>query len=116
MKQLQIEWRHLGDRTATCSRCAATGRALDDVMGDLADELTERGVRLVFTETVLGADDVAASNVLLFNGVPLEQVVQGARAAESHCGTVKYAGQVYEDLPAGLIREAALTAARTLAA
>jgi arsenite methyltransferase len=122
-KELHIEWRHIRDRATTCSRCAATGQTLDDVVGQLATELEGRGVQLTFTETVLPPHEVATSNVLLFNGVPLERLLHRAKASDNHCGscsalfeqetncrTIEQDGEVYEAIPEALIRQAALAA------
>jgi hypothetical protein len=123
MKMLHIEWRHLGEREATCSRCAATGSAVDQVIDALRQELAPQGVTVSFTDTPLTAKQVPDSNSLLFNGTPLEQLLPAARAStnycgscsaltqqETHCRTVEHDGQVYEEIPEALIRQAALAA------
>ena len=66
---------------------------------------------------------MAQSNLILFNGVPLEELLDGATADENACAscscltgsdtscrTVQYGGSVYEDIPPELIRRAALKA------
>jgi hypothetical protein len=123
MKHLHIEWRHLNERASTCSRCAATGESVDQVVAALRSELAPQGVVITFTETPLTGERITDSNLLLFNGTPLDAVVAGAKAqqnycgscseitqTETHCRTIEHDGQVYEEIPAALIRQAALTA------
>jgi hypothetical protein len=74
-------------------------------------------------ETELPQEDLAQSNTVLFNGVPLEQLLEGAAASESTCQscscltgtavtcrTVEYDGRSYEEIPEELIRKAAYAA------
>jgi hypothetical protein len=123
MKQLHIEWRRLNERATTCSRYAATGQTLDQVIAGLHDELVPQGVEITLTETALTGERIADSNLLLFNGTPLDQVVAGVQAQQNYCGscseitqtqtycrTVEHDGQVYEEIPEALIRQAALAA------
>src|SRR5687768_4740861 len=123
MKQLHIEWRHLNERASTCARCAATGQTVDQVIDALRDELAPQGVEIIFTETPLTGERIADSNILLFNGTPLDQMLAGAQAQQNYCGscsaithtetycrTVEHDGQVYEEIPEALIRQAALAA------
>ena len=123
MTQLHIGWRHLNERATTCSRCAATGQNLDQVIDALRAELAPQGVEITFTETPLTGAQITDSNLLLFNGTPLDQVVTGAPAHQNNCGscsaitqtetscrTVEHNGQVNEEIPDALIRQAALAA------
>lgn len=124
MKTLVIEWRHYDKSGQTCDRCAATGSSVREVVSGLGNELAEKGVTVTFTETLLPEEHMAQSNMLLFNGVPLEEVLDNAAADESHCAsctcltgletscrTVEFEGKSYEEIPAGLIRKAVLKAA-----
>jgi hypothetical protein len=123
MKTLHIEWRHLGQREFTCSRCAATGDTVEQVVDALRHELAPQGVSVTFTDTPLTAEQVPDSNSLFFNGVPIERLLPAARASDNYCGscsaitqqetycrTVEHGGQVYEEIPEALIRHAALAA------
>lgn len=123
MKTLVIEWRHYDKAGQTCDRCAATGTAVREVVSELGSELAEKGVTVTFTETLLPAELMAQSNMLLFNGIPLEEVLDDAAADESHCAscscltgsetscrTVEFEGKSYEEIPAGLIRKAVFKA------
>lgn len=124
MKTLTIEWKHLDMDGATCVRCRDTGKTLAEVVGELANECREAGVQVVFRETALGADRIRESNEILFNGVPLEDLLPGAVAGENacqsccdllgqetSCRTVESGGTTYEAIPESLIRAAACRAA-----
>ena len=123
MKELVIEWRHYDKEGATCDRCAATGSSLAEVISRLGRELAGRGIAVSFTETTLPAEFMAQSNLILFNGVPLEAVLDDAEADESSCPscscltgtktscrTVRFEGKTFEEIPADLIRKAAFRA------
>jgi len=123
MKELNIEWRHYDKDGQTCDRCAATGASVREVVSGLSKELAEKGVSVTFTETLLSEELIAQSNIFLFNGVPLEAVLDNAAAGENHCAscscltgsetscrTVEYEGTTYEAIPEDLIRKAAYKA------
>lgn len=120
MKGLAIEWRHYDKEGATCDRCAATGTSVSEVVAGLTKELASRGITVTFTETKLPEDLMAQSNMVLFNGLLLEDVLDKAAAdenncpscscltgSETSCRTVEYEGKSYEEIPAELIRKAA---------
>lgn len=117
MKELNVEWKHLEIQGQTCDRCADTGQAVRDVLAWLKEELGREGIAVSFTETKLGEDRIPESNQVLFNGVPLEDLVPGALAnenaccscteilgVETSCRTVEVGEQTYEAIPADLIR------------
>lgn len=119
MKHLEIEWRHLEKEGNTCVRCSDTGRALEEVMADLSEECRPCGWEIFFKEIKLTGKDIAESNMILFNGVPIEEILPGARASESYCAscceftgaptscrTVEYESRSYETIPESLIRQA----------
>lgn len=125
MKRLYIEWRHYAKAGETCLRCSATGKTLEEVVGDLRKELETQGIQITFAETHLPKEELAQSNMILFNGVPLEELLKGADVSESSCHscscltgtdalcrTVEYEGKSYEEIPEELIREAAYEALR----
>ncbi|OGU04929.1 MAG: molybdenum cofactor biosysynthesis protein [Geobacteraceae bacterium GWC2_58_44] len=120
MKELTIEWRHYEKEGTTCDRCAATGTSVREVVSELGKELAGRGVTVTLIENVLPEELMAQSNMLLFNGVPLEAILDNAAAdenpcpscscltgSETSCRTVQYQGKTYEEIPAELIRKAA---------
>lgn len=123
MKELAIEWRHYEKEGATCDRCAATGASVREVVAELSNELADKGVTVLFMERKLPEELMAQSNLILFNGVPIEELLVGAEASknacescscltgtETSCRTVVLAGDTHEEIPADLIRLAAYKA------
>jgi len=119
MKELNIEWRHYDKDGQTCDRCAATGASVKEVVSGLGNELAEKGIIVTFTETLLPEELIPQSNMIFFNGVPLEAVLDNAAAGENHCAscscltgsetscrTVEYEGKSYEEIPEDIIRKA----------
>lgn len=119
MKELTIEWRHYEKEGATCLRCTATGKTLEQVVAELREELAPRGIRLTFAEKRLTEGELPQSNMILFNGVPLEELLSGAETSENpcascacltdretYCRTIDYEGKTYEEIPEELIRQA----------
>ncbi len=100
--------------------CCGTSEALQEVIGKLAEECKPLGWEITFKETKLTAKNISESNVILFNGKPIEALLPEARASESHCEscseitgkstscrTVEFGGNSYGGIPASLIRQAA---------
>jgi hypothetical protein len=129
MKQLAVEWRHYDKEGATCQRCGATGANLRQVVREVEGELAAAGIRLSLTETLLPEALIPQSNLILFNGVPLEELLAGAAAAENECAscacmtgqdtqcrTLEYGGTTFEEIPADLIRQAVRAAVARLQA
>jgi len=116
-----MEWRHFAVGGETCDRCRATGKSVREVVEELTGELSAKGIGIKFIETVLPAELIAQSNMILFNGVPLEEILANATVKESacpscscltgsatSCRTVEHGGVSHEAIPAELIRRAAL--------
>lgn len=119
MKELIIEWRHYDKDGATCERCASTGKSVREVVSELTAELSVKGINVVFTETKLPEELMAQSNLILFNGTPIEDLLSEASASENSCEscscltgtdtscrTVEFSGETHEEIPADLIRAA----------
>lgn len=122
---LTIEWRHIGgDVDSTCERCGETGTALHRVVEELRPVCAERGIALRVLETELPDERVAESNTILFNDVPLEDLIAGMEVTATPCAScacitgqdgvecraVEVDGDRYEAIPAEMIRQAALRA------
>lgn len=120
MHELAIEWRHYAKEGATCQRCSATGANLRRVVEELNRELAPSGGRVIFAETVLTEEQMTLSNLILINGIPLEELLSGAKASENPCAscgrltgreefcrTVECDGILYEEIPEEMIRMAA---------
>ena len=125
MNTLEIEWRHLDQDGRTCLRCSDTLQSLQQVVSQLAAECASRGVRIAYRETRLPPERLSESNLILFNGLPLESVLPDAAASEnecqscgdlcgqpSFCRTVTVGGQTFEAIPAALVRQAACIVAQ----
>lgn len=111
--KLCVEWRHYAKEGATCSRCCGTGANLASVVAEYA----LRGVTIELQETLLPFERIAESNLVLINGVPLEELLAGAATGESECvscgclagqatscRTVEHDGAVYEELTPELLK------------
>jgi hypothetical protein len=120
MNRLEIEWRHLDKDGKTCDRCSDTGKTVRRVCEELSRELQPKGWKVAFRETLLTDKDIPESNMILLNGIPLEEILPETRKSENCCDscgellgmptlcrTIEHKGQTYEAIPASLIREAA---------
>lgn len=119
MKKIVVEWMHLDKDGRTCDRCAETGVWVVEAVQALAAECREKGVEIVFKETLLAAEEIGQSNLILIDGVPVEDILPGAKASEScccscgdltgqdeACRTIIFAGVEHEAIPPQMIREA----------
>ena len=124
-KELVIEWKHIGkDVENTCGRCEETGTALKAVLAEISMLLEMEGVSVRMVETVLPDEAVGESNSLLFNGVPIEELLEGIEVIntpccscscitceeETECRAIRYNGEDYEAIPPDLIGRAAAKA------
>lgn len=123
MRELTIEWRHLVAGGATCLRCSATGKTIDQVVAELTEQLKSQGINVVFVETELSGAEISQSNMILFNGVPLEDILTEVTVSENccpscscltgkdeFCRTIEFEGELYEEVPEEVIRKAAFKA------
>lgn len=120
MKTLKIEWRHLDVEGETCDRCYDTGENLANEVKRLNRALQPKGIKVEWVETKLDNTQIPQSNALLFNGVPIENILDievsenycdsctTLLGTDTYCRTVKFDGNEYEDIPAKAIRQAAL--------
>jgi len=126
MKILKIEWHRLVADGKTCPRCGATGEEVDKASSSLEQSLAPLGIKVALEkhEITPGAfqRDPSNSNRILFNGIPLEEVL-GLKVGQSpccetcgdaECRTLETGGQIYETIPANLIIQAGLQAAAKL--
>ncbi len=121
---LVVEWRHIGESVdATCERCAATGRTLAAVVDEIRPMLAVRQIKVKVVETVLPPERIAESNIILFNGTPLEDLLEEVRVettpcvscsciagTDASCRAIVCRDETHEAVPADLIRRAALKA------
>lgn len=121
MKTLKIEWKHLDVEGETCNRCYDTGENLNQEVKRLNRLLQPQGIDVEWFETKLDDTQIPQSNMLLFNGVPIEDILDikvsenycdscaALLGTDTYCRTITYEGNEYEDIPAKAIRHAALT-------
>lgn len=119
MKTLKIEWKHLDVAGETCNRCYDTGENLTQEVKRLNRALQPKGIKVVLVDTKLGDAQVSHSNSILFNGIPIEEILNiqvsenycdscsTLLGTKTYCRTVTYDGNEYEDVPAKAIRQAA---------
>lgn len=119
MKELIIEWKHLNIDGDTCDRCYDTGENLTNEIKRLNRNLKSKGIHVELIDTKLDQSQVQQSNLILFNGVPIEEIINieirdnycdscsDLIGKDTYCRTVVFAGNTYEDVPAKAIREAA---------
>ncbi|KUO72411.1 MAG: hypothetical protein APF81_03080 [Desulfosporosinus sp. BRH_c37] len=120
MKTLKIEWKHLDVEGETCNRCYDTGENLNQEVKRLNRALQPQGIEVEWFETKLDDTKIPQSNTILFNGVPIEDILNievsqnycdsctTLLGNETYCRTIRYEGEEYEDIPAKAIRQAAL--------
>jgi hypothetical protein len=116
--ELVIEWKHIGkDVESTCERFQETGMTLAAVLAEISTLLEMEGISVRMVETVLENDTVAESNSLLFNGVPIEELLEGVEVTatpcacitceeDTECRALRYSGEEYEAIPPELIGRA----------
>ena len=119
MKQLIIEWKHLDVKGETCDRCYDTGENLTAEVKRLNRALQPQGVQVEYIETKLDDTQIPESNVILFNGIPIESILDikvsqnycesctALLGKEIYCRTITFEGNEYKDIPAKAIRQAA---------
>ncbi len=119
MKTLKIEWKHLDVKGDTCDRCYDTGENLTQEVKRLNRALQPQDITVELIETKLDDTQIPESNVILFNGVPFEDILDieisqnycdsctALLGTETYCRTVTFESNEYEDVPAKAIRHAA---------
>jgi len=122
MEMLSIEWRHLDVQGETCDRCYDTGENLVNEVKRLKRALEPQGIKIVLSETKLDDSQISQSNQILFNDIPIEDILDikvsenycescsALMGQKTYCRTVTFDGNEYEDIPAKAIRQAAYKA------
>ncbi len=120
MKILKIEWKHLDVKGETCNLCYDTGENLINEVKRLNRALNPKGIEIEIIETKLNESQINESNIILFDGVPIEDILEikvvdkycdsctTLVGSDTYCRTVIYEDNEYEDIPAKAIRHAAL--------
>lgn len=118
-RELIIEWRHAGIQgRKTPEEFEETGMALADVLAEIRMLLEMEGINVRMIE------EVAEPEALLFNGIPVEELLEGVEVTTTSCSCVscdsceesaecrmlRYNGEGYEAIPPELIGRAAAKA------
>ncbi len=121
MQKLLIEWKYFDKGGVTCKRCSQTGSNLGDVIKQVKNEYASKGIEIEYKETKLPESRMSESNRVIINGKLLENLIPDAQVGENHCDscsdliddpsgcncrTVKLGDDIYEAIPAELIRQA----------
>lgn len=119
MKKITVEWKYYAKDGKTCQRCTLTGNNLHSVMEGLRKDLLLKNIELELIETVLPKSKIPESNSILIDGIPIEQILPNTVKGEStccscgdlcgeptDCRTINLNGQIFEEIPAVLIKEA----------
>lgn len=119
MTQLIIEWKHLDVNGETCDRCGTTGATLVEEIKYLNKKLNPLNYNVILKETVLNEIEISSSNIILFNGTAIENIIDlkvvdnycascsDLIGADTTCRAVQYEGKTFEEIPAKAIRQAA---------
>jgi len=122
MKRISIEWKHFDKEGKTCARCSATRVNLAEAIEGLRDEFGAQGVEIAFKETKLSESRMDESNEIFIDGILLEKILPDTEAGMNACAscgdliggrdcccrTITRKGDVFEEIPVELIREAIL--------
>lgn len=121
-QNLTIEWRHLEVGGATCDRCAGTYANILEAVTSLEKDHRMEGIEVEIIDTALPEDRIGESNLVLINGIPIEEVL-GAGVAYTECSsctelvgkpTCCRAVTGEETLPVDMIRDAIVAAVKRM--
>lgn len=115
-KELVIEWRHAGRDSGEISE--ETGMTLAAIFAEIRMLLEMEGV------TVRMIEEVAEPESLRFNGIPVEELLEGIEVTavscsctscdscegSAECRLLRYSGEKYNEIPPELIGRAAAKA------
>lgn len=121
MKHIFIEWKHFDKNGNTCIRCSKTGLAIQKAVDKLKDNLKKNGINIRLKETKIPEKEIQASNSILINGIPIENLLGKTKKIETpcdscceligssvNCRALKCQGRIREDISAGLIKNAVI--------
>ncbi|OGY22287.1 MAG: hypothetical protein A2126_01160 [Candidatus Woykebacteria bacterium GWB1_45_5] len=122
MKKLLIEWKHFDKEGETCSRCNETGVHIKQSIRELKTPLLKKGIEIQLRETKLTEDQMDKSNSLLFNGVPIEDVLNEVSVLRNTCNScgdltgnpcecraVQTDNVTHDDIPKEIVKQAILS-------
>lgn len=119
MKKILIEWKYYAKNGGTCLRCSGTRTNLSSALKELKEDLIKKDIHLEFKETVLPESKIPQSNIILIDGVPIEELLPDTARGENkccscsnicgkptNCRTLNQRDLVFEEIPTRLIKEA----------
>jgi len=117
MKNLLIEWKHFDKEGNTCKRCSNTGTSIQTAITELKEELKKKDISILFKEMKLSENEIKESNSILFNGIPVEDLLDDTKTVETQCNSccemigssvncraLDCQGQITEDIPVEFIK------------
>jgi len=121
-KVLTISWQRLVSDGSTCTRCGSTEDELGKAVELLKNALSPLDIKVELQKSELTLEefkkDPVKSNTILFNGIPLEKLIEAKTGksqccdvcGDEECRTVEAGGESYEAIPAEVIVKAGLIA------
>ena len=119
MPTISIEWLHLDVQGATCRRCSDTGQEIRQAVARLQSEGAAKGITIIYKERLLPPEQIADSNTILINGLPIDEILPQTTVSASccpscgdltgqaeQCRTIIHLGQEHETIPGELISQA----------
>lgn len=119
MHTVTVEWMHLDKNGETCERCSDTGTDVKEIVKKLNRECASKQIQIVLKETKLAEGEIDKSNLILIDGIPMEDILPGAVASESACcscgeltgksevcRTIVQFSEVHESIPQKMIHDA----------
>ncbi len=119
MKTVEIEWMHLDKNGNTCKRCKDTKEEIKKVISYLNVKCASSGIKINFLETKLSESEIKNSNLILINGIPLENIIPNTQVSSNNCTscreitqkkelcrTIVQHNSIYEVIPQKMIQDA----------
>ena len=127
MKTMKIQWQRLvNEQGATCDRCGATEKAVEDAFQKLKQSLKALDIEVVLEKNMLSqamfSKSPLESNRIWIDGKPIEELLSAtvgqsrccSACGDSDCRTMTVDGKTYEAISGELIVKAGLLAATEL--
>jgi hypothetical protein len=124
MAVIRIVWQRLVSDQRTCPRCGSTGAEIEAALAVLKPALEPRGIVLILEKKEITPEQFQEnpleSNRIFINDRPIEHWLNAGSGqspccdvcGSAQCRTIKLTDRHYEAIPAELIIQAVLTAAR----
>lgn len=118
MKTLKIQWRHYDKEGETCTRCNNTRNNIKQVLELISKDKKNNGIKIDYHEIKLKADKMHESNMILINGLKLEDILNATvsenfchscsclAGAKTNCRTIKTKSGIIEVITQEMIIEA----------